>query len=80
MSSDLTETETTKVEIKSLTKILIKPIHEAANKSNDKTLYKERYEHVTTIWNTVVNHMLRDGEFKDYHKWITKYSNPSEPF
>ena len=57
-----------------LEKTFIKPINEAAAKTKDKTLYEERYEHVTTIWNTIVDHMMCEGDFPNYHEWINLYS------
>ena len=41
-----------------LEKTFINPINAAALKTKDKTLYEERYEHVTTIWNTIVEHIV----------------------
>ena len=58
-----------------LAKTFITPIEAAALKVKDKSLYEERYEHVTTIWNTIVEHMLLDGTFVNYQEWITQYSN-----
>jgi hypothetical protein len=60
-----------------LAKTFINPINAAALKATDKTLYEERYEHVTTIWNTIVEHMLTDGNFKNYQEWITQFTPPT---
>ncbi len=52
-----------------LEKTFIKPINDAALRAKDKTLYEERYVHVTTIWNTIVDHLMSDGEFPKYQEY-----------
>ena len=57
-----------------LEKTYIKPINDAAAKNPNKSLYEERYEHVTAIWNTIVDHKMRYEEFPEYQDWITQYT------